>query len=365
MYITQIHFKNFRCLAPYQIAIEAPIVLITGSNGTGKTAILEALYYACYLRSFRTHILRDLITFEKTAFVINISFEAYVDEQCMYHDLQVGFDQQKKLVKVDGKTIQTYKDLLDYYRIISITTDDMQLIAGYPQKRRTFIDQALSLFDPSYVSELRTYRTILYNQNALLHRQNIDDSLYHLWSKQLWQKTRYLQERRIQMLGNLQHKTTDLLSSFFGQAIKIEMRYKSRMLKNETLYEEFSAAHPDLPLKEKTMQRSLFGIHLDDISVCFDTKQSKFYASRGQQKLTVFLIKAALAQYITQHKGKVTLLLDDFMGDFDQNILARLYDLLRYMDCQLIFTSPTSQGYLEQKLLEGGAQEVKLTHSKL
>ena len=365
MNITRIHLKNFRCLAPYQIAIEAPIVLITGPNGVGKTTVLEALYYACYLRSFRTYLPRELITFKQTSFVINLSFEAYVDEQRVHHNLHVGFHQQKKLVRNDGKISQTYKDLLDYYRVISVTTDDMQLISGSPQKRRTFIDQALSLLDTSYVYELRTYRTILHNRNALLHSKSIDNSLYHLWSKQLWQKTRYIQERRIKLLADLQNKTTDLLSSFFDQAVQIEMVYKSCILKNEASYEEFSAVHQDLPLKERAMHRSLFGVHLDDIFVGFDTKKSKLYASRGQQKLTVFLMKAALVQYIVQHKGKVILLLDDFMGDFDQNMLARLYDLLKYMNCQLIFTSPASQGYLEQKLLNGGGQEVRLTHSKL
>jgi len=364
VYITQISLKNFRCLAPYNITIEKPIVLITGQNGTGKTTILEALYYACYLRSFRTHIPRELISFQKASFIINLSFEVFIGEQRMHHALHIGFDKKKKLVKVDGKAIQTYKDLLDYYRVISITTDDMQLITGNPQGRRTFIDQALSLLDPAYVSELRAYRTILNNKNALLHSTSTDHSLYDLWNEQLWQKTRIIQKHRMHLLKDLQQKTSVLLSSFFGESVIVDIDYRTRMIKEEPSYQDFMASNKDLMVKERIMQRSLFGAHLDDIAIRFDAKQSRTYASRGQQKLTVFMMKAALIQYIIQKKGKVTVLLDDFMGDFDQNVLNRLYELLRHLDCQLIFTSPTSLGYLEQKILDGGAQEIRLTHSQ-
>src|SRR5690606_34831177 len=145
------------------------------------------------------------------------------------------------------------------------------------------------------------------------------------------QKARYLQERRKELLKDLQEKTRSLLSSFFGKSIIVDMEYKARGIKYEPTYHDFMYNHQELMIKEQAMQRSLFGAHLDDISIRFDSKQSKLYASRGQQKLTVFMLKAALAEHITQNKGRVVLLLDDFMGDFDPNVLDRLYDLLKHL----------------------------------
>lgn len=351
-------------MTPYEIALKAPIALITGPNGAGKTTILEALYYACYLRSFRTYVPRELIHFDQASFIINISFNTYIEEQPIHHDLHIGFDSKKKLVKIDGKAIQTYKDLLDYYRIISITTDDMQLITGNPQERRTFVDQALSLINPDYVTELRAYKVILSNKNALLRQGITNDSLYHLWNEQLWQKTYYIQKCRKELLEHLQHKTNSLLSTFFGESFVIDIEYKASVSTQES-YADFINFRQDLFIKEQIMQRSLFGVHLDDILIRSNSKRSKIYASRGQQKLTVCILKLALVQHIVSHKGKIVLLLDDFMGDFDSATLDNLYRLLKHLDCQLIFTSPTANGYLENKLLENGGQEIGLTPRKL
>lgn len=364
MYITHINLKNFRCLSPFDTEIQASTILITGPNGAGKTTILEALHYACYLRSFRTHLPRELIATNASSSIINIVFKSSIDDQPIYHDLHIGFDRTKKLVKIDGRAIQTYKDLLEYYRIISITTDDMNLITGSPQERRTFIDQAISLNDPDYVTELRTFRTLIQNKNALLRNSYIDESMYHLWNEQIWQKTNCIQIYRQTVLQRLQEKTEELLSAFFGTAVSVTMKYNARLVNNEPSYDAFIKNNSQLMHKERIMGRSLFGAHVDDISLSFDNKQSKIYASRGQQKLTVFMLKVALACLVMEKKGKIILLLDDFMSDFDPSVLNRLFDLLSHLQCQLIFTSPTNQGYFEQKLLQAGAQELLLTNRK-
>ena len=56
--LSQVKLKHFRCFESFQLDIEAPTLLLEGANGVGKTSFLEALYYSCYLRSFRTHIPR-------------------------------------------------------------------------------------------------------------------------------------------------------------------------------------------------------------------------------------------------------------------------------------------------------------------
>src|SRR5688572_2091521 len=115
--VTQLHIKNFRCFSGYTLDIGAPYVHIEGVNGVGKTTILEALHYACYLRSFRTHIPKELISFGKSDFFIKLSLHDQLHS--MDHTIQIGFSPTKRLVKVDQKTIESYKDLLSHYRVIS------------------------------------------------------------------------------------------------------------------------------------------------------------------------------------------------------------------------------------------------------
>ena len=144
LFLERVHIKNFRCFSDIDLAFTSPIVLIQGLNGSGKTSLLEALYYVCYLRSFRTHLPKEMLQFEHSNFFIKVIFR----DQNFTHEIQAGFSNAKRLVKIDNKAISSYKELMNYYRVIGLTEDDMFLIKGGPQERRVFIDQLLLLIRP-------------------------------------------------------------------------------------------------------------------------------------------------------------------------------------------------------------------------
>lgn len=112
---------------------------------------------------------------------------------------------------------------------------------------------------------------------------------------------------------------------------------------------------------ENVFKRSLFGAHLDDFSIEFCHKTSRAFASRGQQKLIIMLIKIAQMQEIIAKNGPTLFLLDDFMTDFDQQKGTILLSHMLELKSQLIFTSPVSSGYFEEFLHNHGAQRIILT----
>src|SRR5277367_1299567 len=132
--LTSISLKDFRCFEQTTIDLDSPIVLICGANGTGKTSLLEALYYGCYLRSFRTHASRDLVALGKDAFFVKFSIRGGDHQETIDHTIQIGFAQNKRLVKIDNKAAVSYKDLLEYYRVVSLTEDDLKLIQDGPEE---------------------------------------------------------------------------------------------------------------------------------------------------------------------------------------------------------------------------------------
>lgn len=141
--LASLYLKDFRCFEQTTIDLDSKIVLICGANGTGKTSLLEALYYGCYLRSFRTHLSRDLVALGKDSFFVKFLIRDGVEDNSVDHTIQIGFAHNKRLVKVDNKTAISYKDLLLYYRVVSLTEDDLKLIQDGPEERRAFLDQAL------------------------------------------------------------------------------------------------------------------------------------------------------------------------------------------------------------------------------
>src|SRR3989338_8497805 len=121
-YIQQVQIKNFRCFESSVFDFASSVVIIEGHNGSGKTSLLEALHYGCYLRSFRTHISRDLVAFGQDTFFLGITYDSHV--------ISVGLQGVKKQVKIDARAITSYKELRDFYRSITITEDDLELVRG-------------------------------------------------------------------------------------------------------------------------------------------------------------------------------------------------------------------------------------------
>lgn len=349
MQLDNVIIKNFRCFNSLELKLESSIILLEGENGSGKTSILEALHYLCYLKSFRTHLSKDLIKLESENFFIKVNFSTNNSDLNQDNEIQAGFSGRKKTVKMNNNPIQSYKDLINLYRSVALTEDDINLIKGGPEYRRTFIDQYIGLYDTQFLSMSKYYKQIVDNKNALLHNPKCNFESYRLWNEQLKSQSINIQNVRKIALSNLENQVNLLLQQYFDPNLFVEFRYENK-IEPENAFE-----------KEKILGRSVFGAHLDDFSIIFQDKKSRAFASRGQQKLLITLIKVAqVQQLINKTTGSVLFLIDDFMTDLDNNNMTRLTPLLLSLKTQLIFTCPLNNSPLKKILLENNAQIIRL-----
>ncbi len=346
MRVTRISLTNFRCFTDRVFDISGQFVLLEGENGTGKTSVLEALYYACYLRSFRTHQGRELIYTSNNHCFLKIEI---VGSDDLAHEIQVGISPQQKLVKVDGTTISSYKEIVSLYRVIALTEDDRELVQGAPDERRRFLDQAMVLHDPSYIQILKEYKHSASQRNVLLAqsrgRYQVTDPTFATWTEQVWQRSIILQQARAQYLADLEARINILLDTFFRQEdpeLAIELVYARTRMKEDESFEEFwnlfNAAGG--VATETRLGRGIFGAHLDDINFVFKKKRARVYASRGQQKLVVFLMKIAQHLILRDQGINAILLLDDFMTDFDDRRLSQCMRVLNDLGAQVFLATP-------------------------
>lgn len=356
MQITKLNLKNFRCFSDLTLTFSARIVLIEGKNGTGKTSVLEALHYLCYLRSFRTYSPQELMHFGNENFFIKAEFTGTAVDQTTFSHVQVGFSDKRRLVKVDQKVVSSYKELMDHYRIITLTEDDLGLIKEGPDVRRAFIDQAVMLYEADFITLIKSFKGVVDNRNALLKKGTITADSYALWTEQLWELSFAIENRRRAALASIEQEVTSIIKEYFESSYSIKFIYKPKKKLLDS-FKEFEKSNPYLMEEEKRFCRSLVGVHLDDFAIQFEDKKSKNFASRGQQKLIVLLVKIAQIRTLATKRGPVVFLLDDFMTDFDQERVDKLLPVLMGLGSQLIFTSPIEQGYLEQQLCAYGAEK--------
>lgn len=364
VHVLSLEVKHFRCFTHETFDIGYPWVVIEGANGAGKTSLLEALHYLCYLRSFRASHSDTLVQGGNDALFLRALINDQQDAVSLVHELKIGCAGAKKMVSLDNKAIRSYKELLATYRVMTITDDDMDLIKGGPLARRVFMDQSLVLRDSDYASMLRAYRRVLEQRNGLLSARVFDQQSYDLWTFQLWEKTRLLQANRMVWLSEIEAQVNEFLSTFFDVSCALRMSYCPKKGHMDDSYGEFRKKYPTLPREEGVFAHSRFGAHLDDISIDFQNRHSRLFASRGQQKLLVILIKLAQTMAFARTNGTSVVLLDDFLTDFDEKRITQTIALLKnkITDCQFLITVPLRSGCgaLLSQLLEG-SHHMRLT----
>lgn len=343
MYLNRLQIKNLRCFSDKELEFSKGITLIEGHNGSGKTTIIEALYYLCYLRSFRTNITQELIKFDSDSFFI----KAFLTDG--NETLQVGFSPAKRLVKLNDSRVSSFKELINNYRVVVLTEDDLGIIKGGPEMRRSFIDQHIYLQNLTWLEQARNYKRVLDNRNALLKHKFFDLENYTIWTNQLSDYSEVIRQTRITALKQLEAEVNLQLVQNFDENLTVQLVYQSKNW------------HSDLKPKELLMERTLFGAHLDDYQIQLASKLSRKFASRGQQKLVAILMKIVQVSLLKKHfLGAILFLLDDFMTDLDNDKATILIRILANLGVQLIFTAPNMQTNHKSLLISQGAKIIEV-----
>lgn len=344
--VSTIQIKEFRCFSDFTVTFQKPISVVIGQNGTGKTSLFEALYFSCYLRSFRAMHTRELIKIGSDTFFMRLQLLGNSSE--IENNLQVGFANKKRIVRIDSRAVASHKELLDHYRVVSICEDDLDLVKEGPQQRRSFFDQLLMIEDPETIFLFREFRAAVDHKNALLQQQYIDPEMYDLWTDQVVEKSNRIRVLRIEALKQCENRINAILATQRKDDFRVAFHYKKK-------------DGPELQKNEEfRLKRTIHGAHLDDIGISLRGKNSRLYASRGQQKLIVLLMKVVQMERLFEKRGNGILLLDDFVTDFDDQALFDIFTILSQLKAQLIFSTPNKYGPLISLLKNVDAQIITL-----
>jgi DNA replication and repair protein RecF len=344
--IQELRLSNFRCFQERTVSFDGRVIVLEGPNGSGKSSILEALHYCCYLRSFRTHLNRELIQLGKDYFFVHV--DVHQESTQLIDQIQVGFsDSDGKVVKWNQKPVVSYKDLIGHFKIVSVAADDLILVHGGPEYRRDFLNYALALNNPEHMTLLKRYRQILDQRNSLLQQSRFSGPSEEMavWSQKLWEASQEIRQLRSEYLRLLEVSVNLLLQIHFADTesgnFQVKFVYAAKNGSDTQTFDDFWRSYA---LKQYNTEvewgRSLFGAHLDDFSIIFQDKKARMYASRGQQKLLVLLIKIAQLQQLSALGEPGVLLLDDFMTDFDNEKVERSVATLNDLKFQMFVSCP-------------------------
>ncbi len=332
-----ISFANIRNLENATIDLLAKEVYFVGENGQGKTNILEAVYLSSYGSSFRTQNDSEIIAHDQSDCSIRSLFKDQAGHtQTIAFTLRDG----RKKIERNAKVIQDRKDLVHTIPCVLYCHDDLDFAIGAPERRRFFVDQSLSMYDPDFIDVLRSCKKILKTKGALLKEKRAD--LLDVVDSQLAEIGLKVIHRRRKTLLDFNGVFTRLYEEVTGiDGVKIE--YGSSW-KGETS-EEVMIELIDRRSIELTMGICMSGPQRDRIR--FVRKGTAFIptASTGQRRLLSLLLRTAQATFYTEKTGRLpVLLMDDVLLELDPEKRQRFTALLPEYD-QLFCTFLPGEPY--------------------
>src|ERR1700678_1133272 len=167
MRVRVLTLRDFRNYERAEISFGDSLTVVTGSNGAGKTNLLEGLYFGCTGRSCRTANEREVVRFGAGTTRITLTVEGDDGN----HELGVGFEPgQPKRMQLDGASVERLLDL-DQRPLVSVFLPDrLELVKGPPAVRRAHLDQFVAAMWPARVTTRRAYSQALQQRNALISR---------------------------------------------------------------------------------------------------------------------------------------------------------------------------------------------------
>ena len=314
MRITELRLSQFRNLDSLGLTFENGVHFFQGSNGQGKTNLLEAIYLLATLRSFRLQDLRSLIQKESKLAVVEFEVEHDIEgSTCVRIEL---ISDGKKQVFQDGERLQNLTELLGKFPAIAMTSQDIQLVRGSPSLRRRAIDLHLSLLDPQYLPLLRRYHRALRERNALLKDPKLIGILAS-YDRVLAESAVLLMGKRSLWLPALNECFKEIYHQFStDESVSILWTQKESIPSLEQYLEMLQTNYQ----RDQRYQSTQKGPHRDDLHFIFEKKLAQEYASEGQQRSMVLALKLAQIEQIKKVKKMTPLLLaDDILLELDQS----------------------------------------------
>jgi DNA replication and repair protein RecF len=326
MLVTAIEAKPLRSLERVRVELAPGIVSIVGPNGTGKTNLIEALYFALTGRSFRTSDRRDLIPFGGSLARAEVVVR---DSDGLERRLMASVSRSEgRRHLLDGNPADPATLARSRPPVAVFAPDRLALIKGPPAERRAHLDGFVAARWPARSELRKRFGQALAQRNALLSRLAAgygSAADLGIWDAGLAAAAAPLVAARAEAVE-------ELAGPFAVAAIELglesgaELEYSPRAAGSEAELREGLEERREQDIK---LGRSSWGPHLDELKLSAASRSLRRYGSQGQQRAALLALLFAEREALMRAREVVPLLLlDDVMSELDpgrrERLVARL-----------------------------------------
>jgi len=338
LHLTKLSLINFKNYAQQDVEFSARINCIMGSNGSGKTNLLDAIHYLSFCKSFFNPVDGQNILHDAPFMVIQGIYDAEGAEEKIYCGLKRN---QKKQFKRNQLEYARLSDHIGLFPLVMVSPSDVDLIMEGSDCRRRFIDSVICQFNKKYLDTLVYYNKILFQRNATLRgfseRGVFDRDALEVWDVQMVDSGEKIHGWRKSFISDFIPTFKRHYEYISGAKETVDILYDSQL--NEA---GFGMKLKEAVEKDRAFQYSTVGIHRDDLTFNIGNYPIKKFGSQGQQKSFLLALKLAEFDFISNIKGlPPLLLLDDIFDKLDETRVKRLMELVSSEKFGQIFITDT------------------------
>jgi len=335
MYVTELRLKNFRCIHTATVKLQPGFNAFYGENASGKTSLLEAVFFLGRGRSFRTKHNNALIQTEHANFTLFSQITHQTPQQTQ-HKLGLQLNAQHLLAHLNGKTSHTRAELARTLPLQFIGPQAHRLLEGGPAIRRAFLDWGMFHVEHTFHATWSRYKRALKQRNAALRGYN-DKQLLQSLDIELLSIGETLHSLRLRYIEQLKACTNELLPKILA-GVDVTFHYRAGWAAEKN----FATALKDNLSRDQQAGFTQSGPHRAELVIKLNGVRVQDIASRGQQKLISIALLLAQAKLFNQLLGEgCVLLIDDLPAELDGKHLDAVMAVLHQLNTQALLTGIT------------------------
>lgn len=362
MYLEHLSLTDFRSYAQVDLTLTPGVTVLVGSNGLGKTNLVESIGYLSTLSSHRVSNDGPLLRFGTERALVRAQLVR--GGQKVMVEVEINASRANR-ARINRANPVRARDILGICRTVLFAPEDLALVKGDPGNRRRFLDDLLVILLPKHAGTRSAYDRVLKQRNALLKsarsqhfsRSGVSEShlsTLDVWDEHLAVSAANLLEARLDLLNRLRPHMSEAYAQLTDGSKLLHAIYRSSLndphkfdgastdidgppeagvpaaidwgedlslCTVEVLAEKYRAELLASRTRELERGMSLVGPHRDELDLLLGQAPARGYASHGESWSIALALRLASFHVLDEdkhvHGNQPILILDDVFAELD------------------------------------------------
>ena len=404
MYLEHLSLTDFRSYAQVDLALGPGVTVLVGSNGIGKTNLMEAIGYLATLSSHRVSSDGPLLRFGTDRSLVRA--RVVRGGQTTVLELEINASRANR-GRINRSNPVRARDLLGICQTVLFAPEDLALVKGDPSNRRRFLDELLVSLIPRHSATRTDYDRVLKQRNALLKSARAGkftaahEATLDVWDQHMARAGAELLHARLELVERLRPHLTKAYAQLTDGSKEAGAQYRSTLqnlmdddggaalgangasaaagavvsaagaedlkhLTVEELTDRYVQAFAASRRKELERGISLVGPHRDELELILGQAPAKGYASHGETWSMCLSLRLA-SYYVMLDDARTggsapILILDDVFAELDVQRRRKLAAIVSGAEQVLVTAAvdadiPAELSGRRVKVIPGGIDE--------